>query len=315
MCTNITLKSTQDHFLMARTMDFSFELDPEMILIPRHVPLHFAFLDNEVTNHFAYFGLAKNIGSYALADGVNEYGLAAAALYFEGFAHYEHDAIVNQSLAPHEVVMWALAHCKTVEDVRLMFARHPITHHVIEFLGIVPPLHWVFQDATGASIIVEPTPQGIQIYTNQIGVLTNSPDYPWHLTNIRNYIGLDPGHVEARTLYGQEFKPFGQGSGTFGIPGDLTPPSRFIKALYSKLSAQKPESDHELIITAQHILNGVDIAKGNVITQRKTIDYTQYMSFMIPSSQTYAYRTYDSFNTYSYCLHDYNLNQSEFIKI
>lgn len=315
MCTNITLKSTQNHFLMARTMDFSFELDPEMVLIPRNIPLHFTYLDHEVSSHYAYLGLAKNIGSYALADGINEHGLAAAALYFEGYASYDQECVPNQSLAPHEVVMWALAQCKTINDVRLMFEKHPITHHVIEFLGIVPPLHWVFQDAEGTSIIVEPTELGIQIHDNQIGVLTNSPDYTWHLTNIRNYIGLDPGQVEPRTLYGKEFKPFGQGSGNFGIPGDLTPPSRFIKALYSKLSAQKPNTDKELIITANHILNGVDIAKGNVITQRKTIDYTQYMSFMVTSTQTYAYRTYDSYSTHSYCIHDFNLNQSELIKI
>ncbi|MDE8070748.1 linear amide C-N hydrolase, partial [Erysipelothrix rhusiopathiae] len=70
MCTNITLKSTQNHFLMARTMDFSFELDPEMVLIPRNIPLHFTYLYHEVSSHYAYLGLAKNIGSYALADGI-----------------------------------------------------------------------------------------------------------------------------------------------------------------------------------------------------------------------------------------------------
>ncbi|CAM2853928.1 linear amide C-N hydrolase [Erysipelothrix tonsillarum] len=315
MCTNITLKSTENQFLMARTMDFSFELTPEMILIPRNYPLHFTFHDTQPKNHFAYLGLAKHIGTYALADGVNEHGLAAAALYFEGYAEYEHKEYNNLSLAPHEVVMWALAHCKNIDDVRTMFKEHPVTHHVIEFLGIVPPLHWVFQDAAGDSIIVEPTIRGIEIHENKIGVLTNSPDYTWHLTNVRNYIGLDPVQVEPRVLYGQIFKPFGQGSGTFGIPGDLTPPSRFIKTLYTKLSTQKASSEKELVIAASHILNGVDIAKGSVITQRKTIDYTQYTAFMVTSTQSYYYNTYDDFTTHAFCIHDFELNESEIIKL
>lgn len=315
MCTNITLKTNQDVHLQARTMDFSFDLEPEMIVIPRNHPLEFTFKDDSLHKHHAFMGLAKNIGTYSMADGINEHGLSAAALYFEGYAHYSEDGLGVDALAPHEYIMWMLASCKSIDDVREEVKKHSISNHKVDFLGVVPPLHWVFQDISGTSIIVEPTLKGIEIHENKVGVLTNSPDYQWHLTNIRNYIGLDPVQVAPRTLYGQKFEPFGQGSGTFGVPGDLTPPSRFIKTLYTKLSTQSVSDEHDLVISATHILNGVDIAKGSVVTNHDTIDYTQYMAFMVSNSQSYYYRQYNDFTTHKFCIHDFDLELESIIKI
>ncbi|QIK69132.1 choloylglycine hydrolase family protein [Erysipelothrix sp. HDW6C] len=315
MCTNITLKNNNGDYLLARTMDFSFELEPEMLIIPRNYPMKFALKDSPLENHYAFAGLGKNIGSYTIADGVNEFGLSGAALYFAGYAHYDDIVEDVNALAPHEYIMWMLATCKTIDDVKDAIAEHAVSGVELEFLGTTPPLHWSFQDISGNAIIVEPTIRGIEIHENKIGVLTNSPDYAWHLTNVRNYIGLDPVQVESRTLFGQEFEPFGQGSGTFGVPGDLTPPSRFIKTLYTKLSAKKTDTERDMVIAASHILNGVDIPKGSVITKRNTIDYTQYMSFMVATTQTYYYKLYDDFTTHVVKLQDYDLDAREIIKV
>ncbi|CAM4245964.1 choloylglycine hydrolase family protein [Erysipelothrix inopinata] len=314
MCTNITLKSSDNTVLMARTMDFSFALDPEMMVYPRNFKLNFAF-NEPLEHHYAFLGLSKNIGVFALADGINEHGLTAAALYFEGYATYESTVVEGKSIAPNDIVMWMLAKCKTVEDVKEVFQTHHLVELKLEFLGMIPPLHWVFQDIEGNSIIVEPLEDGIKIYENKLGVLTNSPDYGWHKTNVRSYIGLDPAQVEPRTIYGENFKAFGQGSGTFGLPGDLTPPSRFVKALYSKLSTKKAANEAELVVAASHILNNVDIPKGSVVTQRKTIDYTQYTAYMISNTQTYYYRLYDSLNTEVVNLNDFDLDGNEIIKV
>lgn len=309
MCTNITLKSADNKYLMARTMDFSFELAPEMAVFGRNVELKFD-VATSLKEHYAFMGLAKDVGNYYVADGVNEYGLTGAALYFEGYAHYaaasdDHDVMV----APHEVVMWMLATCKDVNDVVEQFKKITVVEHMMGFLGVVPPLHWAFLDAAGNKIIVEIMSDGIHIEDNALGVLTNSPDYSWHLTNVRNYIGLDPQQVESRTIYGKEFKPFGQGSGTFGLPGDFTPPSRFIKTLYNKLSVNKSANAEELVLNAMHILNAVDIPKGSVITQRHTIDYTQYTSYMVNNDQSYFYRMHDSLNVIGNKLSDFDLDQ------
>ena len=118
MCTSITLKSTDNKFLMARTMDFSFNLSPEMVVFPRKAPLRFD-IANSIESHYAFVGLAKDVGNYYLADGINEFGLTGAALYFEGYAHYAKKSDDYEiKVAPYEVVMWMLAQCKRLKMLK-----------------------------------------------------------------------------------------------------------------------------------------------------------------------------------------------------
>ena len=311
MCTSITVTSADNKHLLARTMDFSFQLDPEMVVFPRNFALAFDVAAT-LTTHYAFLGLAKDVGNYYIADGINEFGLSGAALYFEGYAVYSPQTKTSKAMvAPHELVMWILANCKTIEDVQNEFTSNiVVVEQTMGFLGTVPPLHWVFQDSTGSSIVVEVVEEGVKFYQNNLGILTNSPDYPWHMTNVRNYIGLDPMQVKSRTLYGQQFNPFGQGSGTFGLPGDFTPPSRFIKTLYNKLSVKEPSNAANLVLAATHVLNGVDIPLGSVVTPKNTIDYTQYTSYMLSSDQIYYFRMHDSLSVIEVQLSDYNLDAS-----
>ena len=309
MCTSITLKSNDNNYLLARTMDFSFDLDPVMTLFPRNLEIEFK--EASLKKHYAFFGLAKDVGSYYLADGLNEYGLSVAALYFESYAKYKDEADKDTvGIASYELVMWLLAKCKTVEEVIQEFNNITVINEVMGFLGVIPPLHWIVSDKDGNSLIIEIINEELSFHKNSIGLLTNSPDYNWHLTNVRSYIGLDPKQVSSRTLYGVDFKPFGQGSGTFGLPGDFTPPSRFIRTLYSKLSSNTAENSDELVLYAMHILNGVDIVKGNVVTPRATIDYTQYTSYMLNNDLKYYFRLHNSLNVIEYNLNDYNLDDN-----
>ena len=314
MCTSITMTASDNSVLLGRTMDFSFELDPEMAIFQRDFPLYFRYKKEPLTNHYSFLGLSQDIGGRFIADGLNEWGLGGAALYFEGYAHYDQE-IEPSSLAPHEVLMWVLASCKSIEEVREVFTTYKIIATKLDFIKSVPPLHWVFTDSTGASIIVEPQAEGVMIYDNVLGVLTNSPDYSWHYTNVRNYIGVSPKQVDSKILYGMEFKPFGQGSGTFGIPGDFTPPSRFIRTLYAKLGIKKAQNDYELLINAVHVLNQVDIPKGNVITPRNTLDYTQYTSYMNLNHKRYHYRLYDEIDIKTIDLFSFDLDGENIILI
>lgn len=314
MCTSITLKSKDNNYLLARTMDFSFDLDPVMTLFPRNFKLDFK--EATLNSHYAFFGLAKDVGSYYLADGLNEYGLSVAALYFEGYAKYKDSSDDNTvGIASYELVMWLLAKCQSVDEVISEFNNITVVNELMGFLGVVPPLHWIVSDKEGNSLVIEIVNEEVIFYHNSIGVLTNSPDYNWHLTNLRSYIGLDPNQVSSRTIYGVEFKPFGQGSGTFGLPGDFTPPSRFVRTLYSKLSSKSAENNDDLVLYAMHILNGVDIVKGSVVTQRATIDYTQYTSYMLNNDLTYYFRLHSSLNVEKYRLLDYDLDNDKVLNL
>lgn len=232
MCTSITLKSKDNLSLLARTMDFSFELEPSMVVIPRKHLLNFSNL-KPLDNHYAFIGLGKHIdNNYVFADGLNEHGLSAAVLYFEGYAKYNENKDTDKiNLAPFEVLTYILATCKDLLEVKENFEKHiNVVNQILTLIGSTPPLHWVFNDIEGNSIIIEPLETGIKIHDNKLGILANSPDLDWHLTNVRNYIGIQQKQVEPLTINGLTFKPFGQGSGTSGIPGDYTPPSRFLRA-------------------------------------------------------------------------------------
>lgn len=314
MCTHITLSSKDSKFLAARTMDFSYELEPVMALYQRNYPLQFEYLGTTDKPHYAFMGLSKNVGTYICADGVNEYGLSVAELYFEDYAFYSESPVENKTnVGVTELLIWFLAYCKNTQEAIDALDHLQVVAQNLEFIGGTPPLHWVLQDATGHSVIIEITVNGVEIHENKLGVLTNSPNYQWHLTNVRSYIGLDPTHVEPREIYGMKFKPFGQGSGTFGLPGDLTPPSRFIRALYAKLSIVKPETAEDLVVAASHVLNSVDIPKGSVITQRASMDYTQYTSYINCTDMTYTYRLYNDLSAKTVVLDDMEINGVEIV--
>lgn len=165
-------------------------------------------------------------------------------------------------------------------------------------------------DKSGNSIIVEPLIEGIKIYDNFLGVMSNSPDYNWHLTNIRNYIGLNNHYKEPLKINGLEFKPFGQGGDSFGIPGDYTPPSSFFRALFNKLSILNSKNEEELVVNTNNVLNSVKVPRGSVITQRNTLDCTQHTSFMISNNSNYYFTLYSNPELCRVKLFDYNLELS-----
>ena len=313
MCTHITLKEN-NNIIAARTMDFSFQLDPEFVFTPRKHKLSFEHYRSDLEDHKAFLGLSKNLGSYKMADGINEDGLSCAALYFEGYASYNKEVIDKSiNLRPDEFLHWILAYNSSVEDLLAQLEGINLIEGEIAFIGKTPPLHWVVSDAKGKSIIIEPRDKKLLVYENQVGVLTNSPDYEWHITNLRNYIGIDMNQVHERKIGNLLLEPFGQGSGTFGLPGDYTPPSRFVRASFNRLAATYSKENEDLLSTAIHVLNTVSIPKGSVVTQRKTIDYTQYTSYMDLTNKIYYFKTYDNQNIYAEKMGDYDFTSSDLV--
>lgn len=315
MCTHIVIKNNTS-LMAARTMDFSFPLQPTMYVMPRNYPIEYISKGLKLEKHKAFLGLGQNINGHVFADGINEYGLSCAALYFEGYAKYNTEEVNGKvNLAPHEIVSYILASCKDTEDVQKVFQNINLVAHDLALVGAVTPLHWVVVDSSGKSIVIEPMEDGVSIKENAIGVVTNSPNLEWQLTNLRNYISLSPNADNNLKIDDLELKPFGQGSGSFGLPGDYTPPSRFIRAAYNKFTVEKGKTEKDLVKTAYHILNTVSVPKGAVITNSKQIDYTQYTTYMSLLTKTYYFKTYDNINVMSINLMDYNLDKDSITDI
>lgn len=296
-CTSFLLRTTDNGGVYGRTMEFAFELESNAIVIPRNFKLAASGPAGRSgmawTSKFAAVGI-NALGVSALVDGMNEKGLAGGVLFFPGFAGYSDPAKADpsKSLAPWDFLTWALTSFSTVAEVKAALKDIVVVGVVQDALKQVPPLHYTLHDASGASLVVEPVDGTLKVYDNPLGVMTNSPTFDWHLTNLRNYVKISPVNAPDLKVAGQSFAPLGQGSGLLGIPGDPTPPSRFVRALGYTLSAEKKPSGVESVRLAEHILNNFDIPKGWIRDSAEPLEYTQWSSVADLKNRVYYVKTY-----------------------
>lgn len=161
-------------------------------------------------------------------------------------------------------------------------------------MGIVPPLHYTLHDATGASIVIEPVDGVLNVYDNPLGVMTNAPDFPWQLTNLRNYANLTPENVSGASAEGMTGIPSGVGFGLHGMPGDPSPVSRFVRAALMVKSSERISGGLPGVRMAEHIASNFDIPKGLIRDKGVPGDYTQWISVADLGQKRYYIRTWDN---------------------
>lgn len=297
MCTAITLQHNNGNTYFGRTMDFSYPLDPSLYFFPKNHKWSNILNTHNFYNNYSFMGIGQDISPIAFADGVNEMGFAAAALYFPGFAAYttaDLQAPAKPPVAAIELVNFLLGMCSSVKHAVSILSTIQIVGTKDSVTNSVAPLHWIIADKSGKCMVIEKTANKLNIIENPIGVLSNSPDFEWHMTNLRNYMNISPYQAENGKWDTIMLTPFGQGGGTFGLPGDYTPPARFIRAAYQKSHAIIPDNKEDIIMTCFHIMESVSIPKGIVMTDRGTADYTQYTAFIDISSKEYFLKTYNN---------------------
>lgn len=293
MCTSLTYQTTTGDQFLARTMDFAFELGGRPVAIPRHH--HF----NSATNAagfdapYSFVGTGRDLNGYVFVDGVNEHGVSAAALYFAGMAHYA-DAPVDGkvNLASHEVLMWILGNVKSTAELGDRLAELNITEAAAPLLNIVVPLHWIISDRTGATYVLEQEADGIHYMKNPVGVMTNTPDFNWHLKNLSNYVQLQPTPHPDRQYGDLDVSAFGPGSGALGMPGDYTSVSRFVRTVFMRQHTEAVDTDAAAVNALSHMLNSVEIPKGVKIKADGSADYTQYRAYMSMNEPAFYIQPY-----------------------
>lgn len=299
-CTNFLLIAADGTPVYARSLEYALVVPSDVVIVPRN----FAYVGTRPNNapgakwtsRYAMVGV-MSFGQPFVSDGMNEKGLAGGALYFPGFAEYTapSDADPAAALAPWEFLSWILTNFATVEEVKAAVANAQIVDLETPEINFTLPFHFPIHDATGASIVIEPVGGKLKVYDNPLGVLTNSPPFDWHMTNIRNFVNISPVDAPPLKIAGQTFAPFGQGSGLLGIPGDPTPPSRFIRALGYVASAKQMPDGPQTVRLAEHILNNFDIPTGFVSSaaQKGQLEFTQWSSVADLRAQVYYIKTYD----------------------
>ena len=301
-CTSFTIRTQTGGIVYGRTMEFGFDLKSAAIAIPRHLTLTSTGPDDKAgalkwTSKYAAVEL-NGLGYPILVDGLNEKGLAGGMLYFPGYAGYADAAKTDpaKSLAPWDFLTWALTNFATVAEVKAALSGIAVVGIKEPHLGIAPPLHYTLHDASGASLVIEPIDGTLKVYDNPFGVMTNSPPFDWQVTNLRNYVKLSPVNAPPLQIAGQTLASFGQGSGLLGIPGDPTPPSRFIRALGYAASAQRQPDGIASVRAAEHILNNFDIPKGWIRPDsggEEEWEFTQWSSIADLTNRVYYVKAYD----------------------
>ncbi|MDN6900272.1 choloylglycine hydrolase family protein [Oenococcus sicerae] len=297
-CSSFVLNSEDGTHLLSRTMDFTIEMAENVIYTPRGKEIDPAYqAKQKYQSRLAFVGMGQlSADGPLLFDGVNEAGLTAATLYFPQYAEYTKKSIANQiDVSPDKIVTYVLANFKNLAEVKKAFESNiQIVAQANPVLGITPPLHWIFMDQSGRSLIVEPTKTGLKTYADSLGVMTNSPDYSWQETNLRNYLPVQPKQHSSISWSGKHLTAFSQGSGTFGLPGDFTPTSRFVRVAFLKSFIQQPKDELETVTAAANILKSVSIPKGIVLTETGGSDYTCYSSYMSSQTKSYYFATYSN---------------------
>lgn len=300
-CTGIIIKTENGVTIAARTMEFGFDVRSNLLVIPEGTTL--TFLSSQTNKSGltmkAKYGFAgmnaveKNI----VVDGVNEAGLYLGCFYFNGFAQYEKLTPKNQSnaVSSEELGNFILGSFANIEEVIEGLKNITVVGSFIKDIQGEAPFHYAVTDQTGRSIVIEYTKHGLQIHENTIRVVCNNPTYDWHLTNLRNYIGLTPNNKHGFTLNNQDIKGLGEGTGMLGLPGDYTSPSRFVRAAAFANTMLPSKNAEEGIFRAFHTLNAFDIPKG-VIREKANgttlTDYTVWTSAVDTKNKIYYYKTY-----------------------
>lgn len=204
------------------------------------------------------------MGEGLVLDGMNEHGLCVNGFYHPGFAEYQvyDPAKAAQSIGPGDLIPYLLSTCTTVEEAKAALAKVRVTPVVAPSIGIAPPGHWIVTEPSGKAIVVEYLKGELVVFDAPLGVITNAPNYDWHITNLRNYLNLSPVALPSKRIEEMDFAPLGGGSGMIGLPGDNTPPSRFVRAVAATQTARPTSTGQETIYELFRILDNFNLPLG-----------------------------------------------------
>ncbi len=285
MCTAITYQ-TRD-FYFGRTLDYEIAFGETVTITPRRFP--FAFRHGGVLQeHYAIIGMAHIADGYPLYyDAINEKGLGMAGLNFVGNARYGDFIVDKENVATFELIPWLLGQCKAVGEVREKLRILNLVGTPFSEQYPAAQLHWMIADKREA-ITLESVEQGFRIYENPVGVLTNNPPFDEQLRGLEAY-----AHLTARDSdYTGDPRAYSRGRGAIGLPGDLSSPSRFVRAVFTKQHAISGNEETDSVSQFFHILGTVEQTRGCCELENGKYESTLYTACCNADKGVYYYTTY-----------------------
>ena len=296
MCTAFTFSS--DDFYFARTLDLERSYDEEITITPRDFPLHFRS-GLTLEHHSAIIGVAHVENNFPLYyDAVNEHGLAMAGLRFADFASYASPAEGKDNITHFELILWILAQCSDLSQVRQLVGRLNITD--LPFSPQLPPapLHWLIADRQEA-VTLEAMKDGLWLHPNPIGVLTNAPPFAMQMLHLGNFMHLSS--QPPKNHFPVPLPEYSRGMGAIGLPGDLSSISRFVRAAFTKANAEANAA--QAVSQVFHIAETVSQTKGCCILPGGASEFTRYTICANVCKGIYYYTTYERRSICAVALH------------
>ena len=291
MCTAATYQ-TKD-FYFGRNLDYEFGYGETVTFTPRHYPFQLNGL-GVLDQHYAILGMACVQNNYPLYyDAINEKGLCIAGLNFVGNAWYCKDEPGKDNVAQFELIPWLLGRCASAAEARDLLAESRITDDA--FLpGLSPArLHWLLADREQC-FAVEQTAEGLRVYEDPAGVLTNEPPFPMQLFRLNDYAQLSPQPPENRFSPALPLETYSRGMGAMGLPGDLSSPSRFVRTAFTRLNSRSGDGEAESVSQLLHILGAAAQQRGCCVLEDGACELTLYTSCCNADTGVYYYTTYDA---------------------
>ncbi len=310
MCTAITFQ-TRDHYF-GRNLDLEYSYHETVTITPRNYPFSFRKAGCMHT-HYAIIGMAYVAANYPLYyDATNEKGLSMAGLNFPGNAAYKPFAEGCDNVTPFEFIPWILGQCATVAEARVKLSRLSLLREDFSQALPLSPLHWIIADQSEA-ITVESVKDGLRIYDNPLGVLTNNPPFDYQMTNLANYMHLSTEPPVNTFAPSVPLECYSRGMGALGLPGDLSSVSRFVRAAFVKLNSLCSDSESSSVSQFFHILGAVEQQRGCVHMGDGKFEITLYSSCCNIDRGIYYYKTYDNHQITAVDLHREDLDRAALI--
>jgi len=305
MCTAATYK-TKD-FYFGRTLDYEFSYGDEITVTPRSYPFRFRNM-GVMAKHYAMIGMAHVEEEFPLYyEAVNEKGLGMAGLNFVGNADYKEPMPDKDNLAQFEFIPWILAQCATVKEAEALLEKINLTN--ISFNDKLPPaqLHWIIADRDGA-VTVESVRDGVKVYDNPAGILTNNPTFAEQMFQLNNFMSLSPKEPQNQFCDKLQLYAYSRGMGALGLPGDLSSQSRFVRAAFVKMNSVSGDSESESVSQFFHILGSVDQQRGCCELSDGKYEITIFTCCCNADKGIYYYTTYDNHQITAVDMHRENLD-------
>lgn len=294
-CTGITIHTVDQHPITARTIEWaSTPLTTMYVVVPRGQEQRSFLPDGTMqgmffTAKYGYVGIAVEESAFVM-EGINEAGLGAGLFYFPQYGEYApYDPLAKDiSISDMQLVAWILSRFATINELKAGISDI----RVIATDPRASTVHWRVTEPSGRQVVIEIIDQQIRFYDNPLGVLTNSPEFTWHLTNLNNFVNLSAGSVNHRQVGTLLLNAFGGGSGLHGLPGDMTPPSRFIRAAFFQSTAPRLADEDATVMQAFHLLNNFDIPVGVQFANPREVPNMPSATQVTIASDLYNQRLY-----------------------